>query len=129
VALSRFKAMSIAYDKDTRSALGVRERLFRGRLPLERRFGIRLGAAGGAPCDRRLLMPKMGSGMPKMGTRKVGVRKGKPVSLASALFSTTQQRVLGLLFGQPDRSFYSTELITMAAGCHAKDNGKPCLRA
>ncbi len=32
-------------------------------------------------------------------------------SLANALFSRTQQSVLGLLFGQPDRSFYATELI------------------
>jgi predicted nucleotidyltransferase len=31
--------------------------------------------------------------------------------LADALFSATQQRVLGFLFGQPDRSFYATELI------------------
>lgn len=35
-------------------------------------------------------------------------------SLADALFSTTQQRVLGLLFGQPDRSFFATELISLA---------------
>jgi predicted nucleotidyltransferase len=35
-------------------------------------------------------------------------------SLADALFSTTQQRVLGLLFGQPDRSYYATELIGLA---------------
>jgi predicted nucleotidyltransferase len=44
-------------------------------------------------------------------------RKSKPTqpaqSLARALFSTTQQRVLGLLFGQPDRSFYATELIAL----------------
>ena len=33
--------------------------------------------------------------------------------MADALFSTTQQRVLGLLFGQPDRSFYATELIDL----------------
>lgn len=33
--------------------------------------------------------------------------------LADALFSTTQQRVLGLLFGQPDRSFYATELMAL----------------
>jgi DNA-binding transcriptional ArsR family regulator len=33
------------------------------------------------------------------------------VGLADALFSITQQRVLGFLFGQPDRSFYATELI------------------
>jgi predicted nucleotidyltransferase len=32
-------------------------------------------------------------------------------SLADALFSATQQRVLGLLFGQPERSFYATEVI------------------
>jgi hypothetical protein len=35
-------------------------------------------------------------------------------SLAGALFSTTQQRVLGLLYGQPDRSFFATELINLA---------------
>lgn len=37
-------------------------------------------------------------------------------SLADALFSNTQQRVLGLLFGQPERSFYASELIALAAG-------------
>jgi predicted nucleotidyltransferase len=36
--------------------------------------------------------------------------------LADALFSTSRQRVLGLLFGQPDRSFYATELINLTAG-------------
>lgn len=35
-------------------------------------------------------------------------------SLADALFTKTQQRVLGVLFGQPDRSVYATELIRMA---------------
>jgi len=34
--------------------------------------------------------------------------------LADALFTTTQQRVLGLLFGQPERSFFATELIALA---------------
>lgn len=34
--------------------------------------------------------------------------------MAQALFSVTQQRVLGLLFGQPDRSFYATEIIGLA---------------
>lgn len=42
------------------------------------------------------------------------MRKPRSHGLADALFSTTQQRVLGLLFGQPDRSFYATELINMA---------------
>jgi len=32
-------------------------------------------------------------------------------SLADALFSSTQQRVLGLLFGQPERSFFASEII------------------
>ena len=31
--------------------------------------------------------------------------------LADALFTSTQQRVLALLYGQPERSFYATELI------------------
>ena len=38
----------------------------------------------------------------------------RTLSLADALFSGTQQRVLGLLFGQPERSFYATELINLA---------------
>jgi len=50
-----------------------------------------------------------------MGMIKKAGREPKRESLAGALFSTTQQRVLGLLFGQPDRSFYATELITMTA--------------
>jgi predicted nucleotidyltransferase/predicted transcriptional regulator len=32
-------------------------------------------------------------------------------SMVDALFSATQQRVLGLLFGQPERSFFATEII------------------
>ena len=58
----------------------------------------------------------MGSKIPKMGMKRKAVRKLREPSLASALFSTTQQRVLGLLFGQPDRSFYATELIALTAG-------------
>ena len=34
-------------------------------------------------------------------------------SLADALFSSTQQRVLGLLFGQPERSFFAREIIEL----------------
>ena len=36
-----------------------------------------------------------------------------PTSLADALFTTTQQRLLALLFGQPSRSFFATELIAL----------------
>ncbi|MGH8681890.1 MAG: transcriptional regulator, partial [Burkholderiales bacterium] len=49
-----------------------------------------------------------------MGRRKTTPRRRREGSLADALFSTTQQRVLGLLFGQPERSFYATELIGLA---------------
>lgn len=35
-------------------------------------------------------------------------------SLADALFTKTQQRVLTVLFGQPDRSFYSNEIVRLA---------------
>jgi len=34
--------------------------------------------------------------------------------MGGALFTTTQQRVLALLFGQPHRSFFATELIALA---------------
>jgi predicted nucleotidyltransferase len=47
-------------------------------------------------------------------TRKVPRTKARPASLADALFSGTQQRVLAWLFGQPGRSFYATELIGLA---------------
>src|SRR5512134_3072217 len=46
--------------------------------------------------------------MPNMGTRATAPQ---PVSLVDALFSATQQRVLAFLFGQPERSFFATELI------------------
>lgn len=54
-----------------------------------------------------------------MGAKQSVRRKPQPSapyshSLADALFSGTQQRVLGLLFGQPERSFYITELIGLA---------------
>jgi predicted nucleotidyltransferase len=48
-----------------------------------------------------------------MGRKSSAPRKRRQASLSDALFSTTQQRVLGLLFGQPERSFYATELIRL----------------
>lgn len=38
------------------------------------------------------------------------------IGIGSALFSSTQKKVLGLLFGQPDRSFLTTEIIARAGG-------------
>jgi predicted nucleotidyltransferase/predicted transcriptional regulator len=70
-------------------------------------------------------MPKMGIKMPEMGNTAItrGSRPARrkaaaslitaPTSLADALFTTTQQRVLALLFGQPSRSFYASELIEL----------------
>lgn len=49
-----------------------------------------------------------------MGIQPSNTAETHRTSVAGALFSGTQQRVLGLLFGQPDRSFYATELITLA---------------
>ena len=64
--------------------------------------------------DLGMKMPKLGIKMPKMGTSRRSAPPQPPASLASALFGGTQQRVLGLQFGQPDRSFYATELIALA---------------
>lgn len=60
-----------------------------------------------------LCLPKLGSNIPEMGRRVAPSRQRRQTSLADALFSTTQQRVLGLLFGQPERSFYASELIAL----------------
>lgn len=56
--------------------------------------------------------------MPNMGTKAKPRVPGPPgtTSLADALFSTIQQRVLAYLFGQPERSFFATELIKLAGG-------------
>lgn len=53
--------------------------------------------------------------MPNMG-RESKTRISKSTSLSDALFSTVQQRVLAYLFGQPERSFFATELIKLAGG-------------
>lgn len=46
-----------------------------------------------------------------MGTIAAGGVRG---GLAGALFTPVQQRVLGLVFGQPERRFQSAELIRLA---------------
>ncbi len=51
--------------------------------------------------------------MPILGI-KATRRRSNRRSLADALLTKTQQRVLGVLFGQPERSFYSAELIREA---------------
>ncbi len=79
-------------------------------------------------------MPELGINMPIMGmhakTVKSREKGSKPAQAkaakpkasggarsttpSDALFTRTQQRVLGLLFGTPARSYYATELIALA---------------
>jgi predicted nucleotidyltransferase len=54
-------------------------------------------------------MPEKGIMMPKVGIIAKSVKR----SALDALFSFTQQRVLGLLFGQPARAFTISELISL----------------
>jgi predicted nucleotidyltransferase len=53
-----------------------------------------------------------------MGTKKTGAQAlPSPItrtSVADALFSRTQQRVLGILYGHPERSFFATEIFERA---------------
>lgn len=46
--------------------------------------------------------------------------KPDQTNLSDALFSNVQQRVLGLIFGQPERSFYTSEIVrTLNSGTGA----------
>ena len=54
-------------------------------------------------------MPNMGMIIPVLGSR-TSLSRSRRKSLADALFTKTQQRVLRVLFGQPERSFYASEL-------------------
>ncbi|MDE0153745.1 MAG: nucleotidyltransferase domain-containing protein [Gammaproteobacteria bacterium] len=67
--------------------------------------------------------------LPRPTRRKAdAVHRIEPVGLADALFTTTQQKVLGLLFGQPERSFYTKELIRLAgSGSGAVQRELRCL--
>ena len=61
-------------------------------------------------------MPEMGNIMSApssnpTGSRAASARIDAPTSIADALFTTTQQRVLALLFGHPSRSFFASQLI------------------
>lgn len=54
------------------------------------------------------ILPVSGIIIPDMGTSRLARTR-----LADALFTPVQQRVLALLFGQPDRRFQSAELIRL----------------
>ena len=56
-----------------------------------------------------MFVPKLGVIIPNMGVSKISA-----VGLSDALFAKTQRRVLGVLFGNPDRSYFSNEIVRMA---------------
>jgi hypothetical protein len=58
-----------------------------------------------------MIMPNMGTHEP---THSEPSRGQRGATLADALFTGTQQRMLGLLFGEPTRSYYANELIGLA---------------
>jgi predicted nucleotidyltransferase len=64
-----------------------------------------------------LNIPNMGFMIPSMGMKKQ-LRTKAParptVWIADALFTKVQQRVLGILFGNPGLSFYANEVIALA---------------
>lgn len=45
----------------------------------------------------------------------MGIYQASTVSLADGLLTQVQQRVLGILFGNPNRSYYANEIIRLAA--------------
>ncbi len=55
----------------------------------------------------------MGTIVPKLGLFWFLIMS--VTSIGDALFTKTQQRVLGLLYGKPDQSFYTNEIVRWAA--------------
>src|SRR5437868_1067082 len=53
--------------------------------------------------------------LPNMGIKSSARAEAALSGFASVLFTPVQQRVLGLLFGQPERRFQGAELIRLAA--------------
>jgi predicted nucleotidyltransferase len=57
------------------------------------------------------IVPKSGTFVPEMGRTRA---KSPDSGIAGAPFTPVQQRVMGLLFGQPERRFQSGEIIRLA---------------
>ncbi len=53
-------------------------------------------------------------GIKKVQTKKVKKHAKPAKSLLDALFTSTQKKVIGLIFGTPERSFFATEIIRLA---------------
>jgi predicted nucleotidyltransferase len=68
------------------------------------------------PNSRPLTIPKLGYIIPNMGTKGSVWQSDipSPHGIADALFTKVQQRVLGVLFGNPGRTFYANEIIALA---------------
>jgi predicted nucleotidyltransferase len=49
-----------------------------------------------------------------MQKKKRSIKQKRPKGIIDAIFTSTQQKVLGLLFGNPYRKFFATELIGLA---------------
>lgn len=73
-----------------------------------RRF---FAGAGPGNMSLHIDIPNLGTVIPKLG---ISMTAPSSSSLADALFTSTQQKVLGLLFGQPDRSFFVTQVVELA---------------
>lgn len=54
--------------------------------------------------------------MPNMSTTAIKSKQGQPLSMVDALFTKTQQNVLAMLFGMPEKSFYTNEIIRNSGG-------------
>lgn len=69
-----------------------------------------------APSQEALTIPIMGCIIPNMGTigAPTEFTPSPTPGVADALFTKVQQRVLGVLFGNPGRSFYANEIIALA---------------
>jgi predicted nucleotidyltransferase len=57
------------------------------------------------------IIPNMGTLQSESAIKQHRTPPGASFGFADALFSSTQQKLLALLFGQPERSFYARELI------------------
>lgn len=65
------------------------------------------------------IVPDLGIFMTATSSRSAadlgsGKSAAGPKALADALFTSTQQKVLGLLFGQPERTFFVTQIMDLA---------------
>src|SRR5690606_7674577 len=93
---------------------GGRRRSIAGRRHRRGRGGLTAQAAQGVPVSG-MIVPVTGMSIPEMGTKAANPPPAAaPTALADVLFTPVQQRVLGLLFGQPERRYQSAELIRLA---------------